>query len=86
MSTMYDVTTFQFHNDAPSEEQVEACILNAVRQGQYSIDVHWDGRVIELDYHPYRKYFHGKGWIKNVCGDFVAKFLNGKIERGEVVL
>lgn len=86
MSTMYEVTAFQFHNDAPSEEQVEACILNAVRQGQYAVDIHWDDRTIELDYHPCRKVFQGRGWFERIHGDFVAKFLNGKIKRGEVVL
>lgn len=84
MSTVYEVTQFNFHNDAPSEEVVEACILNAVRQHQYAVDVHWDNQTIELDYHPCRKVFRGRGWFERVHGDFVAKILNGKIRRGEI--
>ena len=86
MSTMYSITTFAFHNRAPSEEQVEACILNAVKQEQFAIDIHWDGKLIRVDYHPARKYFQGRGWFENVNVDFLAKRLNGKIRRGELTL
>ena len=86
MSTMYEVTSFAFHNRAPSEEQIEACILNAVRQSQFAIDIHWDGELMTVDYHPARRYFQGRGWFDNVNADFVAKILNGKIKRGELIL
>ena len=86
MSTMYEVTSFAFHNQAPTEEQVTACILNAVRQDQFAIDIHWDGNTMTVDYHPARKYFQGRGWFDNVNADFVAKILTGKINRGELIL
>ena len=86
MSTMYEITSFAFHNGAPSEEQIEACILNAVRQEQFAIDIHWNGNTMALDYHPARKHLQGRGWFENTNADFVAKRLNGKIRRGELTL
>jgi len=83
---MYEITTFAFHNGAPSEEQIEACILNAVRQSQFAIDIHWDGELMTVDYHPARKHFQGRGWFDNVNADFVSKRLNVKIKHGELTL
>jgi len=86
MSTLYEITTFAFHNQAPSEEQIEACILNAVRNEQFAIDIQWDGNTMTVDYHPARKHFQGRGWLDSANADFVAKRLNGKIRRGELTL
>ena len=41
MSTMCEVTTFEFHNRKPSEAQIIACIKNAIKQGQYALDICW---------------------------------------------
>jgi len=86
MSTLYEITSFAFHNGAPSEEQIEACILNAVRQEQFAIDIHWNEELMTVDYHPARKHFQGRGWIDRTNADFVAKIMNGKIRRGELTL
>ena len=86
MSTLYAVVGFAFHNLAPTEEQIEACILNAVRKNQFAIDLHWEGNTMSVDYHPARKYFQGSGWFDNVNADFVAKRLTNKIKCGELTL
>ena len=86
MSTMHQIVSFAFHNRAPSEEQIEACILNAVRQEQFAINLYWEGVTMEVDYHPARKYFQGKGSIEGTNADFVAKILNSKIKCGELIL
>lgn len=86
MSTMYEVTTFEFHNRKPSEAQIIACIKNAIKQGQYALDVCWGENCITFDYQPARKLLQGRGWIKNHSGDFIAKELTGKINRGELTL
>ena len=86
MSTMYDVTTFEFHNRKPSEAQIIACIKNAIKRGQYALDICWGENCLTFDYQPARKHFEGRGWIKNLSGDFIAKELTGKINRGELTL
>ena len=86
MSTMYEVTSFAFHNRKPSEAQVVACIKNAIKQGQYALDIHWGENCLTFDYQPARKQLQGRGWIKNMSGDFIAKELTGKINRGELTL
>lgn len=86
MSTMYEVTTFEFHNRKPSETQIVACIKNAIKQGQFALDIQWGENCLTFDYQPARKHFDGRGWIKNMSGDFIAKKLNGKINRGELTL
>jgi hypothetical protein len=85
MSTMYEVTTFEFHNRKPSEAQVVACIKNAIEQGQYALDVHWGENCLTFDYQPARKHLEGRGWIKNMSGDFIAKEFTAKLNRGEAV-
>ena len=86
MSTMYEVTTFEFHNRKPSEAQIIACVKNAIKQGQYALDICWGENCLTFDYQPARKHFEGRGWIKNHGGDSIAKELNGKINRGELTL
>ncbi len=86
MSTMYEVTTFEFHNRKPSEVQIVACIKNAIKTEQFAFDVCWGENRLTFDYQPARKHLQGRGWIKNLCGDFIAKEFNGKIKRGELTL
>ena len=86
MSTLYEVTTFEFHNRKPSEAQVIACLKNAVKSHQFAIDICWGENCLTFDYQPARKHFEGRGWIKDICGDFVAKRLNYKIKTGELIL
>jgi len=86
MSTMYEVTTFEFHNRKPSEAQVFACIKNAIKQGQYALDICWGENCLSFNYQPARKYLDGHGWIKNISGDFVAKRINYQLEAGELIL
>jgi len=86
MSTMYEVTSFAFHNRKPSEAQIVACIKNAISKGQFALDIHWGENCLTFDYQPARKHLQGRGWIKNLCGDFIAKEFNGKIKRGELTL
>jgi len=86
MSTMYEVTTFEFHNRKPSEAQIVACIKNAIKQGQFALDICWGENCLTFDYQPARKHLDGRGWIKDIGGDFVAKKLNTKIKTGELTL
>ena len=86
MSTMYEVTTFEFHNRKPSKAQIVACVKNAIKSQQYAMDICWGENCITIDYQPARKHFEGRGWIKNHGGDFIAEELNNKIQSGELAL
>ena len=86
MSTMYEVTTFKFHNRKPSQAQIVACIKNAIKTERFAFDICWGENCLTFDYQPARRHLQGRGWIKNISGDFIAKEFNGKINRGELTL
>lgn len=87
MSTLYEIAEYGFlYEDAPSDEDIERLILSAVDRRQYAIDIYWRDQLMTVDYQPARKHFQGRGWFERVNADFVAKILNGKINRGELIL
>lgn len=87
MSTLYEVVEYGFlYEDAPTDEDIESLILSAVRKRQYALNIYWRDNLMEIDYQPARKHFQGTGWFANVNADFVAKELNGKINRDGLII
>lgn len=76
MSELYPVIEIEFKNRKPSKAVIMRTIAEYLKQGGKSFTITWGENWIELDYHTTYKNWQGRGWIKNISGDDIAKELN----------
>ena len=80
MSELHKTDIYEFHNRKPSNVQINSCLKNAMEKGSKSISIIWGENQIELDFYAPNHEWYGRGWIKGISGDDIAKALNSKQE------
>jgi hypothetical protein len=63
-----------FTGRKPSRAQVIARVKTAIQAGAEAITLQWGENWIELDLH--RGAWNGRGWIRDIGGDDIARDLN----------
>lgn len=78
MSTLRDITEINFDGRKPSKAQIMRAIGRALEKGTMSIDIRWGENWIELmfDDRALSTGWTGRGWIKDISGDDIARELN----------
>jgi hypothetical protein len=76
MSTLFPVIDIEFKNRKPSRAVIMRSLAEYLKQGGKSFCVTWGENCIELDWHPNHEQWYGRGWIKEIGGDSIAKELN----------
>lgn len=76
MSTLYPVIDIEFNNRKPSRAVIMRSLAEYLKQGGKSFCITWGENCIELDFHPNHEVWYGRGWIKELGGDDIAKELN----------
>lgn len=61
-----------FNGRKPSKQQVLSRVRGLMREGHSHIQVFWGENW--LDFENIHGYWHGSGWIKNICGQDLANF------------
>jgi hypothetical protein len=73
---MYEPIEINYNNRKPSRAVIMRTIAEYLKQGAKSFDIRWGENWIELDYHHNHERWYGRGWIKELSGDSIAKELN----------
>jgi hypothetical protein len=76
MSTLYPVIDIEYKNRKPSKAVIMRTLAEYLKQGSKSFSIQWGENCIELDWHPNHEQWYGRGWIKEIGGDDMAKELN----------
>jgi len=65
---------FYFEGKKTSYAQVKKCATSAIKEGYPLIEISWGENMINLE--SELGYITGRGWIKNIGGDDLARELN----------
>jgi len=76
MSQLFPVIDIEFNKRKPSRAVIMRTLAEYLKQGGKSFCITWGENCIELDYHPNHEQWYGRGWIKELSGDNIAKELN----------
>jgi hypothetical protein len=74
MSEFHTLWEDFFTGRKPSKAQVMAKIKTAIRANAGAIQISWGENRLDLDLH--RGQWFGRGWIKGIGGDDIAKEIN----------
>ncbi len=76
MSTTFPVINIEYNKRKPSRAVIMRTLAEYLKQGGKSFSFTWGENCIELDWHPKHEAWYGRGWIKEIGGDDLAKELN----------
>jgi hypothetical protein len=76
MSTLFPVIDIEYKNRKPSRAVIMRTLAEYLKQGGKSFSIAWGENWIEIDWHPNHESWYGRGWIKDIGGDDLAKELN----------
>jgi hypothetical protein len=76
MSTLYEPIEIEFKNRKPSRAVIMRTLGEYLKHGAKSFDIRWGENWIEIDWNPNQAQWYGRGWIKEIGGDDIAKELN----------
>ena len=77
MSTLYEIKTIDFKGSKkPSRAMIMRAIGEVLKGGVKAIEVLYGENWIDLDFNEHSSQWFGRGWIKNISGEDIAKELN----------
>jgi len=76
MSTLYPVIDIEYNKRKPSKAVIMRTLAEYIKQGGKAFCITWGENCLELDWHPNHEQWYGRGWIKELGGDNLAKELN----------
>lgn len=76
MSELNPIIEISFYNRKPSKAKIMRTLGVYLEQGGKSFSLFYGENWIDLDYHYKYKQWMGRGWIKDISGDDIAKELN----------
>jgi hypothetical protein len=73
---MFEPVEIEFNNRKPSRAVLMRTMAEYLKRGVKSFDLRWGENWIEIDWHPNQDKWYGRGWIKEISGDDLARELN----------
>lgn len=67
---------FYFVGRRPSKAQLQKHIKQALLKNEHSIELSWGENMIQLEKQRMNNTWVGWGWMKNISGDELAKWMN----------
>lgn len=67
---------FYFEGRRPSKAQLQKHIKQALLKNEHSIELSWGENMIQLEKQRINNTWVGWGWMKNISGDDLAKWMN----------
>ena len=68
---------YYFEGRKPSQSQVKALALKALKQGYGRIEIAWGENMVAIERHANGQ-LYGHGWIKSISGQDMADDLQAK--------
>ncbi len=68
---------FYFEGRKPSEKQVKAIVIKALKQGYGKINISWGENMIEIE-RAGNNQVYGHGWIRDISGQDMATDIQRK--------